>query len=266
MQITTENLVHPLDSQALEDLKSLPNFRDFSYGFSMELNDDILLASSLSSKIRLSDSQLPTLYVILKDLCKRLDIKVPYFFLEISTLPSIYTLGFEQPAITITSGLVDQLTEEQTEALLARECGHILCGHTMYKTMAHFTSSLLARQFGTNMHLTPSLLRALNYWDHISEATADRVCAVLMNDPELVQQSLVIEAGGNKAGVVTAIDYDQLQYQAKDFTSFMQQRHEEHNFSRLAEANSFLTIRLKSLADWCDTTEYRQLAERCCKR
>ena len=52
--------------------------------------------------------------------------------------PNAWTFGDTKIFITITSGLVDMMTEEELDAVIAHECGHILCHHVLYHSIAHY--------------------------------------------------------------------------------------------------------------------------------
>ncbi len=49
--------------------------------------------------------------------------------------PNAYTYGDTKPFIVITSGLFETFPDELIPTVIAHECGHILCHHTLYTTM-----------------------------------------------------------------------------------------------------------------------------------
>lgn len=91
---------------------------------------------NMASKVRLSPTQLPRLYNILPPICERLEIKEPEFYLEMNPSPNAYAFGDTQTAITITSALVDMMSEDELIGVVAHECGHIACRHMLFHTLA----------------------------------------------------------------------------------------------------------------------------------
>ena len=55
--------------------------------------------------------------------------------------PNAWTSGDTKIFITVTSGLVEMLSEKELDAVIAHECGHILCRHVLYHTVARYILS-----------------------------------------------------------------------------------------------------------------------------
>ena len=91
-----------------------------------------------ASAIRLSPTQLPELYRHLPPICRVLGIKEPEFYLEMNPMPNAYTFGDTRIFITVTSGLVEMMDDEELDTVLAHECGHILCRHVLYHSIAQY--------------------------------------------------------------------------------------------------------------------------------
>ena len=54
-------------------------------------------------------------------------------------------LGTNNPFIVLNSGLVDLLDAEELRAVIGHELGHILSGHSVYRTMLYNLILLAAR-------------------------------------------------------------------------------------------------------------------------
>ncbi len=87
---------------------------------------------NMATAIRLSPTQLPKLYNHLPPICEKLGIAEPEFYLQMDPVPNAWTFGDTKIFITITSGLVELLNDEELDAVIAHECGHILCHHVLY--------------------------------------------------------------------------------------------------------------------------------------
>lgn len=53
-------------------------------------------------------------------------------------IPNAGTYGDTRIFISVTSGLVEMMNDDELDAVLAHECGHILCRHTLYRTIATY--------------------------------------------------------------------------------------------------------------------------------
>lgn len=72
---------------------------------------------NMASSIRLSPTQLPELYNHLPPICKKLGIEEPEFYLEMNPVPNAWTFGDTRIFITVTSGLVEMMDNEELDAI-----------------------------------------------------------------------------------------------------------------------------------------------------
>ena len=61
---------------------------------------------------------------MLTDICDKLGIAVPEFYIESNPYPDSYTIGDKNPMIILTTGLIETLPTELIPTVLAHECGH----------------------------------------------------------------------------------------------------------------------------------------------
>ena len=107
-------------------------------------------------------------------ICERLGIEVPELYLEMNVLPNAYTYGDTKPFIVLTSGLIECLPPELIPTVLAHECGHIACHHTLYRTMGQMILGGTAIVPGIGLLISLPLKAAFAYWMRCSEFSADR--------------------------------------------------------------------------------------------
>ena len=113
---------------------------------------------SPSQKIKLGPTQLPNLYNVLPVACRVLGIAEPELYLEMDPAPNAYTLGHYRPSITITSGLVEHLDEEELQAvrfefdpapvletLMLHFCGEIRLSHWYRRAAEWHTEPVIKR-------------------------------------------------------------------------------------------------------------------------
>ena len=120
--INPSEFIHPEDAAALRQLESIPGFPTLVKKILSLGIEQLLYGINMASAIRLSPTQLPQLYQHLPPICEKLGIPEPEFYLEMDPNPNAWTFGDTRTFITITSGLVELLNDEELDAILAHEC------------------------------------------------------------------------------------------------------------------------------------------------
>ena len=194
--IRASEFIHPEDAAALRQLESIPGFpalvkKILSLGL-----EQMQYGVNMASAIRLSPTQLPELYNHLPPICDKLGIDEPEFYLEMNPVPNAWTFGDTRIYITITSGLVEMMDNEELDAIIAHECGHIICRHVLYHSVARYILSG-ADSLGVFGALTVPIQYAILYWYRKSELSCDR-CSSIVTSPEVVSRVMARLAGGPK--------------------------------------------------------------------
>ena len=180
------DFIHPEDAETLSELRAipaLPGLIKLVYERGLE---DIMWSNNVTSNIRLSETQMPNVYRLLPPICQRLGIPVPELYMNISPTPNAWTSGNKRIYIVVTMGLVRRLSEEELIAVLAHECGHILCEHVIYSTLAEWVYSIgenlldggeIEKAIGKIINIIglKNLRQRLYAWERASELSADRV-------------------------------------------------------------------------------------------
>lgn len=99
------------------------------------------------------------------------------------------TMEAGQPTLTLTSGAVGALTDDELLVVLGHELGHLLCDHVLYQYLSRLLLSMGART-RSPLILPGSIaaLTALQTWRRASELSADRASLLVAQDPEIVQR------------------------------------------------------------------------------
>ena len=194
--IKASEFIHPEDAAALRQLESIPGFPALAKKI-LELGyEKLQYGINMASTIRLSDKQLPELYRHLPPICERLGIAEPEFYLQMNPNPNAYTSGDTRIFIVVTSGLVEMMDDEELDTVLAHECGHILCRHVLYHSIAQYILKG-ADALGILGNLTIPIQYAILYWYRKSELSCDR-CASIITSPDTVTRTMARLAGGPK--------------------------------------------------------------------
>lgn len=254
------DFIHPEDAAALEALKKIPVLPSVVKAF-MDLGAEQLMKGlNMASKVRLSPTQLPELYNILPPICEILDIKEPEFYLEMNPIPNAYAFGETYTAITITSAIVDMMSEDELRAVIAHECGHIACHHMLYHTLAQILSN--ATGFLEALaSLAAPVHYALMYWQRKSELSCDRVAAYITG-PQTATSMLSRLAGG-PIGITSKLNLVELAEQADLYDAFCKTglwNKALQTYAVLDQDHPFTSVRVRELLKWTNTDQYKSLA------
>ena len=132
MAYNAELYTHDLDRKALIALNTFPKIVKLRELYTANVDEKKEKILYLSSAIRLSEKQMPEIYGLLPPVCEKLGINVPELYYIKKKEMNAWTFGSVRPYICITSSLVDALNSDQISSVLAHECGHIACKHSLY--------------------------------------------------------------------------------------------------------------------------------------
>ncbi len=208
------DFIHPEDAAALRQMEGIPGFAALVKKILAIGIENMQYGMNMASSIRLSEKQLPKIYRHLPPICEKLGIAEPEFYLQMSPVPNAWTSGDTRIYITVTSSLVEMMNEEELDAIIAHECGHILCRHVLYHTVAQWISNGLAN-FGVLGALATPIEYALCYWSRKSELSADRAGAIVTS-PEVVASTMARLAGGPQS-LTAQINMEEWASQADEY-------------------------------------------------
>jgi len=213
-------LIHPEDAKALKALKSIPTLpkvmeKVFEYGY-----DEIAWSENVTTNLRLSGTQMPEIYNRLPPICERLGIPVPELYLQMSPIANAWTSGHKKVYIVLSLGLVKRVKDEELDAVLAHECGHILCQHVLYQTLANaiftFGDTIADSFVGMigNFAMKP-IRQALMLWSRASELTADRVACLFV--PAATLAKVLARISMIPKYIVDGMDFNAWGEQGRDY-------------------------------------------------
>lgn len=257
--MTRTDFIHPEDEAALRQLEAIPGFSSVVKKFLSLGYENMYYGMNMASSIRLSKTQLPHLYNHLPPICQKLGIAEPEFYLQMDPNPNAWTFGDTRIFITITSGLVESMTDEELDAVIAHECGHILCKHVLYHTMAQFFLTM-ADNSGLFGKLTIPVQYALWYWFRKSELSCDRVASYITS-PNIVASTMARLAGGPKE-LTAQIDLEEWAKQADLYDGIYNNGFWDKTLQILITANldhPFAAVRVREISKWSQSVQYRNL-------
>lgn len=253
--------IHPEDESALKALKAIPVLPAILKKVMDVGAEQLYKGLNMASKVRLSPTQLPLLYNILPPICERLEIKEPEFYLEMSPIPNAFAFGDTQTTITITSALVEMMTEEELIAVVAHECGHIACRHMLYHTLAQVLSSATGL-FEAFVNLATPIDYALKYWQRKSELSCDRAAAYIVG-PKHTASMLSRLAGGPKS-ITSELNLEELAHQADLYDALCKSglwNKTLQTYAVIDMDHPFTSVRMREMLKWTASREYKKMIE-----
>ena len=257
--INLSEFIHPEDAAALRTLESIPGFPALVKKFLQIGLEQMKYGINMASTIRLSPTQLPHLYNHLPPICKRLGISEPEFYLEMDPVPNAFTFGDTKFYITITSGMVELLNDEELDAVIAHECGHILCRHVLYHSLAEYVLRGVDR-LGILGKLAIPFQLALFYWYRKSELSCDRASAIVTS-PEIVASTMARLAGGPKS-ITSGINLQEWMKQADQYDQIYNDgtwNKALQIYVTMALSHPFSAVRIREILKWGESEQYRRI-------
>lgn len=268
--ISSEAFRHPLDRQAEDALRSVPGFDLIASKFVEFVYERPQYVYLMGNSIQVGPRQYASIYQIFRGCVRDLDI-LPEPTLFVSQNPQVnsYSLGKDQPLIVLNTGLLDLLNEAELKTVLAHELGHIKCGHPTLNQMAIWAMGIASMigevTFGLGNVVSSGLIYAFYEWRRKAELSADRAALLVMDDLNLVMQTMMKLAGvsskyANECSLQEFIRQSE-HYQDLDQDGLNQMyKFLLYNGGQgVMLSHPFPVERLRYLQDWANSSEYRQI-------
>lgn len=251
--------IHPEDESALNAMKNVPGFDTLVKKFMRVGYETMLHGVNMASKIRLSETQLPEIYHKVTKICDKLEISYPEVYLEMSPYPNAYTYGDTDVFMVLTSGLFDYLDSDEIDSVIAHECGHIVCHHVLYHTIAEFLRTGVSGLIGD---LAEPLKLAVCYWARKSELSADRAAALTCGVETVVKTQLRL-AGGPKV-LTDNVNIEEWANQAEQYEEIrggsLWNRFLQMGATMMLD-HPFAAVRVREALNWAKTEEFKTVSD-----
>jgi Zn-dependent protease with chaperone function len=253
---------HPADRSALVALRRLSGFDMVFRTLSGLVPERSLRLLFLSDSVRVCDEQFPHLNDMLRDACYILDLeKVPPMYVTQDPQPNAMCVGLDEPVIVITTGLLELLDEEEMRAVVGHEVGHALSGHSVYRTILLFLTSLAVRVAWIplgNMAVM-AIVTALREWFRKSELSADRAGLLVGQDLQASLRGLMKLAGGHH---LHEMNLDAFLRQAEEYEEAGDLRDSVLKILNvLPRSHPFTTVRAAELKRWAGSRDYQRILD-----
>ncbi|MGW9255382.1 M48 family metallopeptidase [Streptomyces albidoflavus] len=260
--ISSRAYEHPADRSALVALRKLSGFDTVFKALSGLLPERSLRLLFLSDSVRVSEAQFPHLHTMLLDACYILDLeKVPPMYVTQNPVPNAMCVGLDEPIIVVTTGLVELLDEEEMRAVVGHEVGHALSGHSVYRTVLLFLTSLAVKVAWIPLGNVAimAIVTALREWFRKSELSADRAGLLVGQDLSASMRGLMKMAGGNH---LHEMNTDAFLAQAEEYEAGGDLRDSVLKILNvLPRTHPFTTVRAAELKRWSGSRDYQRLMD-----
>ncbi len=256
---------HPLDLQATNTIKQVPGIDIAIRSVLGSVAEQFFYLNNIASSVLVSQKQLPDLHKLLIEACEILDLEPPQLYVQQNPTPNAYTFAMKgkQPFVVLHTSLIEMLTPEEIQAVIAHELGHLKCEHGVYLTMANVLvlAANLLPTWGTI--LAQSLQEQMLQWVRCAEFSCDRAALLAIQDPKVVMSVLMKLAGGSPT-LAPQLNLDAFIEQAKAYDS--QGAGGLGEMLQVAQTAQLThpvpVIRAREIDRWASSAEYQAIVDK----
>ena len=250
---------HPADRAALQTLRAIPGFDEVVkriFGFFGERGIRLMFQANA---VRVGPRQFPILHGLMTEVTTTMDWpEQPGLYVTQTPIVNAGAVGMDHPFITLNSGAVKLLSEDELRVLLGHELGHVMSGHSLYRTVL-----FIILMFGFNnlpflagLALLPIQL-ALLEWSRKAELSSDRAGLLASQDPVASMRVFLKLAGGGDA---KETDLDAFMVQAREYETVGGPMDSVYKIiNQLNLSHPFHTLRAAELQRWITEGAYDRI-------
>lgn len=262
--LTADSFRHPLDLEATKALKQIPGLDMIVRNLLGPFAEQIFYVENIASSVLVGQNQLPELHNLLLDACKMLDIELPQLYIRQHPAPNAYTFAMrgKQPFIVVHTSLIDMLTPQEIQAVIAHELGHLKCDHSVYLTPVNILILAATAVPTVGAFLAQAIQAQLLEWIRCAEFTCDRAALLATGDPKVVMSVLMKLAGGSPT-LAPKLNLDAFIAQARAYDDISKTEiGETVKAARTAQlTHPVPVLRAREIDRWSSSKEYQKLLQ-----
>lgn len=260
--LKADHFRHPLDKEATKALKQIPGIDMMIRNVLGPLVEQVFYVENIASSVLVSDKQLPHLHKLLIEACKILDIEPPQLYIKQHPAPNAYTFAMrgKQPFVVVHTSLIDMLTPQETQAVIAHELGHLKCDHSVYLTPVNILILAATTIPTVGAVLAQAIQAQLLEWVRCAEFTCDRAALLATQDPKVVMSVLMKLAGGSPS-IAPQLNLDAFIEQARAYDDISNNELGEMvKAARTAQlTHPVPVLRAREIDRWASSKDYEKL-------
>ncbi len=263
--LKADDFRHPLDLQATTALKQLPGMDLAIRGLLGSVAEQFFYLNNIASSVQVSAKQLPHLHKLLLEASQVLDVEPPQLYIQQNSVPNAYTFAMrgKQPFMVLHTSLIEMLTPEEVQAVMAHELGHLKCEHGVYLTLANMLvlAAGLLPNWGTM--IAQSLQMQMLEWLRCAEFSCDRAALLAVQDPQVVMSVLMKLAGGSPT-LAPQLNLDAFIEQARAYDAISDsQLGEMLKATQTAQlSHPVPVLRAREIYRWASSQDYDHLLQK----
>ncbi len=263
-QIAGVTWEHPADRAALQALRAVPGFDDVVRKIVAFLGGERGIRLLFQGNaVRAGPQQYPIAYGLHVEVAATFDWpRIPELYVTQTPIFNAGAYGVDDPFVVLHSAALELINEEELRVLLAHEMGHVVSGHSLYRTIAEI---LLLVSFSSlpilaGIALLPIRLAVLE-WSRKAELSSDRA-GLLGSQDVLASQQLFMKMAGAYRGALESgqMALDPFITQASEYL----ETNEGLDFvyklvNTLALSHPMHTVRAAELQKWVASGDYERI-------
>ncbi|XP_039069625.1 protease HtpX homolog isoform X1 [Hibiscus syriacus] len=264
--LDADDFRHPLDKQNTLLLKAIPGLNEIGRALlAGTMTEQIMLLENIGTSVLVSKDQLPELHKMIIEAAGILNIEPPDLYVRQSPVPNAYTLAIsgKKPFVVIHTSLVELLTRNELQAVLAHELGHLKCDHGVWLTFANLLTLGAYTIPGLGGFIAQTLEEQLFRWLRAAELTCDRAALLVAQDPKVVISVLMKLAGGCPS-MADQLNVDAFLEQARSYdkASSSPIGYYIRNAQTRQLSHPLPVLRAREIDEWSRSIDYRSLLKR----
>lgn len=255
---------HPLDLEATTALKQIPGVDMLVRNLLGPLAEQLFYVENIAASVLVGEQQLPQYHQLLLDACRVLDLEPPQLYIRQHPVPNAYTFAMrgKQPFIVMHTSLIELLTPEEIQAVIAHELGHLKCDHGVYLTMVNLIVLAAGQLPNLGSLIAQALQAQLLEWVRCAEFTCDRAALLASQDPKVVMSLLMKLAGGSPT-LAPQLNLDAFIAQARAYNDISKtELGETLKAARTAQlTHPVPVLRAQEIDRWATSRDYQSLLQ-----
>ena len=183
------DIMHPEDMKALQMLQSIPFIDKVCHKVMAVGYERIYKGENLANMVKATEHCMPRVFSLMAKTAKTIGMDAPDVYVYNDPVMNAGTYGETNPFVCISSSCIEKMDDEELMCLMAHECGHILCKHSLYLSVVNVIWELGERMKLISYSLSGPIYLALLYWARRSEFSADR-CATVVAGEKVFQRMM----------------------------------------------------------------------------
>ncbi len=253
---------HPLDLQATQALQQLPGLDLVVRNLLGSVAEQVFYLDNIASSIQVNEQQLPDIHTLLVEACQVLDIEVPQLYIRQNPVPNAYTFAMrgQQPFIVLHTSIVELLTSEELQAVIAHELGHLKCDHGVYLTLANLLTLVADQLLPFGGLAAQSLQAQMMQWVRCAEFTCDRAALLVAQDARVVASVLMKLTGGSPT-LAQQLNLDAFLEQARSYNAVTNTELGQllKDAQTAPRTHPLPVLRAREIDQWASSIDYQRI-------